>query len=314
MRPPVFILAPPRSFTSIVCASLGQHPDAYGLPETQLFVTETMAQWCQFSSQTTFPLTTGLLRAVAQLFLGKQTDETIMLARRWIWDRRYFSTGKVFGELVRRLDPLLVFEKSPSMVFRLEFLERTHRAFPQARYIHLLRHPRGFCESVVKSITSIQALAPAPDWLLNMAWFPTEPTKETWLRQKEIPLDPQGAWLSFHTNISAFLNTVSEDRKIQIRGEELLMDADRLLGEITRWLGLSQDSVALERMKHPELSPYARLGPAAAPFGNDPNFLENPTLRRGRVAQHSLEGALSWKPDEGFRDDVKRLALQFGYS
>src|SRR5438874_389166 len=31
---PVFILALPGSFSSVVCAMLGQHPEMYGLPET----------------------------------------------------------------------------------------------------------------------------------------------------------------------------------------------------------------------------------------------------------------------------------------
>ena len=41
-RPPVFILAPPRSYTTLICAMLGQHPELYGLPELHLFIAERM--------------------------------------------------------------------------------------------------------------------------------------------------------------------------------------------------------------------------------------------------------------------------------
>ncbi len=37
MAAPLFLLAPPRSYTSLINAMLGQHPQAYGLPELCLF-------------------------------------------------------------------------------------------------------------------------------------------------------------------------------------------------------------------------------------------------------------------------------------
>ena len=40
MTQPLFILAPPRSFTTVTSAMIGQHPEMYGLPETNLFVAE----------------------------------------------------------------------------------------------------------------------------------------------------------------------------------------------------------------------------------------------------------------------------------
>ena len=44
---PIFILASPRSFTSLLCTMLGQHPEVYGVPELHLFLAENMAQWLQ---------------------------------------------------------------------------------------------------------------------------------------------------------------------------------------------------------------------------------------------------------------------------
>src|SRR3974377_1251000 len=65
---PILILGPPRSFTSIVCAMLGQHPQTYGLPELQLLRAETISEWWELCSQATFPMTDGLLRAIAQVY------------------------------------------------------------------------------------------------------------------------------------------------------------------------------------------------------------------------------------------------------
>jgi hypothetical protein len=37
---PLVILAPGRSYTSVVCTMLGQHPQMYNLPELHLFACE----------------------------------------------------------------------------------------------------------------------------------------------------------------------------------------------------------------------------------------------------------------------------------
>src|SRR5579862_6331286 len=43
MKPPVLLLCPPRSFSSVVGAMLGQHPELYGFPELSLFAADTLA-------------------------------------------------------------------------------------------------------------------------------------------------------------------------------------------------------------------------------------------------------------------------------
>src|SRR6516165_9221012 len=78
---PLFILAPPRSFTSIVCAMLGQHRLMYGFPGTQLFTTETLAERWNGNSDVAPRIWHGLLRVVAQLFFGEQTAASITQAR-----------------------------------------------------------------------------------------------------------------------------------------------------------------------------------------------------------------------------------------
>ena len=48
MTPPLFILGAPRSFTSICCAMLGNHPDMFGLAETNLFGAATIGDLAPF--------------------------------------------------------------------------------------------------------------------------------------------------------------------------------------------------------------------------------------------------------------------------
>jgi hypothetical protein len=128
-------------------------------------------------------------------------------------------------------------------------------------------------------------------------------------------VDFQKAWYSLHINILTFLSGVPEDQKMLIRGEDFLADHETYLHRITEWLGLRTDMEAMKAMTHPERSPYAGFGPANARFGNDPNFLQNPTFRpRSSAREVSLEGPLSWREDgRGFSLEVKELAREFGY-
>jgi len=77
---PLFLLAPPCSFSSLFGAMFGQHSQLYGPPETHLFIVETMAEWWDTCSRTTFNMEHGLLRAVAQLYFGEETETSIKLA------------------------------------------------------------------------------------------------------------------------------------------------------------------------------------------------------------------------------------------
>ncbi len=294
----LIILAPPRSFTSAVCAMLGQHPEMYGLPEVNLFVAETMRERQAAVSHPRFAQH-GLLRVVAQLFGGEQTVQTVAQAQRWIEQRADHSWVSVLEELSERVAGRTLVDKSPRTVTRCEYMWRARRAFPRARFIHLLRHPRAQGESLWK------LGGPLAGPGLNALDYASEPPS----------VDYQKAWYLLNMNIVTFLDGVPPEQYLRLRGEEILADPDTHLRQIAQWLGIRADKEAIEAMKHPEGSPYACLGPMNAQFGNDPNFLQAPALRpgRGRVKQ-SLEGALSWRTDgRGFSPEVNELARAFGY-
>jgi hypothetical protein len=296
---PVFILAPPRSFTSVVCAMVGQHPQMYGLPELHLFVAETLGEmWGYYADQWRRHGRAGLLRAVAQLYSGEQTVQTVMLAQHWVQRRLSCDTGSVFNELVEKANGAILVDKSPVFVERVEYLDRLNRTFPNARFIHLMRHPRGVGESILNTFGD-QGLVrrDALDYSTN----PPTP-------------DPQKLWYSMQINIRMFLEGIPKERQYSIRGEDLLSHPDENLTAIVEWLGLRADKAAIEEMKHPERSPFACFGPVNARYGGDPNFLANPVLKPRKAKAQSLEDPLPWRQDgRGFSPEVKALARQFGY-
>ena len=298
MHDPVIILAAPRSFTSVVCAILGQHPEMYGLPEVNLFVAETMRERKGILAERRF-FEHGLLRVVAQLLAGEQTVKTIALARKWLEMRLNRTCVAVFQELAEKVDPRILVDKSPRTITQCEYLQRVRRAFPKARFIHLVRHPRSQGESLWKLGGPLAANG------LGALDYGTHPPT----------LDYQKAWFSLNITVVTFLNSLPKEQQMRIRGEDVLADVEAHLRNIALWLGLRTDNAAIEMMKHPERSPYACLGPVNARFGNDPKFLRASELRPGRGPNRlSLAGALSWRRDGGgFSPEVKELAWEFGY-
>lgn len=309
---PLFILAPPRSSTSIICAMLGQHPQMYGLPELNLFSAETLGEWLNLSSQATHKMDHGLLRVTSQLFFGGQSEKAVKRAAGWLRRRSHFTTGALLELIAQNVYPRILVEKSPSVVYQAEFLQRLYRMFPNAKFMHLVRHPRAQGESVMKYL---QAL-PSHDsvWVRYLAGYPSLSSREAEAMDPLSDLDPQRGWYALNMNICEFLEAVPKQQKLRVRGEDLLSDPDRILGQIASWIGIKADFRAIAEMKHPERSPYSKLGPRGARFGNDLNFLNDPFFRMRIIKTETLDGPLRWRADgSGFLPEVRDLAREFGY-
>jgi hypothetical protein len=237
---------------------------------------------------------------VAEVFFEGQSDETVARAWDWIRMRFHWSTSAVFHELAERVAPRGVVEKSPFAVQSYENLERLRTFFPGARFIHLVRHPRASCASILK-------FEPAMQLLVRLATehdFSTDPPT----------LDPQLRWYESHVRIIQFTETLPPTQWLRFRGEEFLKDPREHLRLVADWLGVRTDDAAIEEMMHPERSPFSRLGPSSAQYGSDPAFLESPEFRRFHDKFESLDEPLPWRPDGcGFLVEVRELARYFGY-
>jgi hypothetical protein len=322
---PLFILAAPRSFSSVVNAMLGQHPQMFGLPETHLFGDETMDQWQARAAQETYQMSHGLLRAVAQICFKRQTEHSVRMAAAWLRRRSCYTSGMVFEELAREVYPSVLIDKSPSMVYEIESMRRAYRFFPEARFLHLVRHPRGYCESVLTYLQKLskpeyqprerkEEIGQVPEWISHLASFPYPPAHKSSPDQLAPEMDPQGGWYVLNRHVVTFLKSIPVVQWIVVRGEDLLQDPENGLRAVAEWLGVRTDRQAVRQMMHPEQSPFARFGPRGARLGNDIRFLESPALHRQRIRPLSLDGPLRWRPEGGgFLPEVVQLARQLGY-
>lgn len=291
MREPLFILCPGGSFSSIVCAVIGQHPQAFGLSEVHLFVQRTVGGLLDVDTPVfgRKGASSGLKRAVAELVFGAQTYETIEQAGEWLQERRAKTGGQLFRELCELAGDRVVIDKSPTNP-KTERLEAIYRAFPDARYLHLARHPRPTCRSRHKANTAGGRNAVA----------------ET---------DYEAMWHERHRSICAFSTRLDPAQYMYLQGEWFLERPDVLLPQICEWLDLSTDPAAIDAMMHPERSPFASHGPENARLGNNPGFIERPEFRVGPVRAETLDGPLEWVSggETVFAESTRNLAHQLGY-
>jgi len=317
MPEPLFILCPPRSYSSLVSSIIGEHPECYGLPELALFLGDTLGQsWCAFpvvrralleghpaiEASDSGPALRhvigrdGLLRTLAQLHEGTQTVDTVSRANEWLVRHSDWPVRKVFDHIQELVGDRILVEKSPVFAREQSYIERMLSVFPKGRILHLIRHPRGTAQSFISIRSTHGRVSRAAG---------NSPAR-----------DPERVWRTTHEVIMMITEDLSLGQCMRLKGEALLSDLENYLPQICEWLGIRTDREAINAMMHPENSPYARRGPPSAPLGNDPNYLENPAIDRERLAklkEPRLDGELPWRPGETFTPETLRLARQFGY-
>jgi Sulfotransferase family len=304
---PIFVLASPRSFSSLITAMIGQHPELYGMPELNLFQCETVADFnsgMSASGGVKSPfwgvMRHGLLRAIAQIHAGEQTPESIRMAERWLKLREDWTSAEVMIDLFAAVAPRRVIEKSPAILRDRAFLDHIIEVFPHARIIHLVRHPVPQGKSALAAKGGAAVLM-----TLNSVDY-RDP--------EEAVLDPQISWHDAQMQILSFLDTLPDEQFVTIRGEDFLNDLDGHLPALCDWLGISSAPEALAAMRRPEDSPYSCVGPANARLGNDPNFLNSPALREVHFAVPALDAPLPWRTDgQILHPRVQELARALGY-
>ena len=272
---------------------IGQHPQAYGLPEVNLSLGDTLGDLWDSIPIAANQVTSGLLRLLAELHEGTQTEDAVLRARKWVLQRPHWSPARVFAHIQECVGPdRMLVEKSPHNTTKPENLKRLLRFFPRANFLHLTRHPRTQGKSVLDLMRSYG--------------------------EDRALLDPEKSWFRAHKNILQLAAVLPPAQYMQIRGETLLGDPRLYLPQICEWLDLDADTASIDAMLHPERSPFAGIGPASAPFGNDPNFLLNPMLdfdRLARIDEPPLTGGADWKEDSTeFAMGTLRMARRFGYA
>jgi hypothetical protein len=299
-RPLCLIVALPRSYTSCICAALGQHPGLHGFPELNLFVAATVGELLDEDAQAADrgeparSLTSGLLRVIAHLEnrgIAPASAEGFAQADAWLRERRDWTTVRLLDHLLQRAAPAMGIDKSPRTLLAQGALERALISAPQAHILHLVRHP----VDVAASLARTRRVA-----------LPTS---------APMSVESFGLHLWVHANrrIVEATAALPPGRAMRVRAEDVLHDPEGKLADIADWLGVGARPEDVAAMLHPERSPYANT--ALDPPGNDNDlgFLQSPALRRlTSIEEPALPRA--WRTPPWLEDEARELAVAFGYA
>lgn len=297
MTAPLFILCPGRSFSSVICAIIGQHPQCYGLPELNLFVGDTLGEAIRLYESTGRRGLIGLARTLAQLHHGEQTYETVEAANAWIAEHHALPPAAVLDHIRDHVGDRILVEKSPTNVRNTGTLTRILQAYPQAHFLQLLRHPRSRGQSQQTAMEAQKARLLANQLMGS-------------------DVNYEGIWTNTHLMIDAVGRDLPPGQMLRLHGETVLRDLRLYLPQICEWLDIRSDPEAIEAMLHPEDSPYSCIGPENAKFGANPGFLEDPRLDPDKLSTltlPTLEAPMDWQPDRDFSPVTRALARYYGY-
>ncbi len=296
--PPVFILAPARSCSTVTLALLAGHPDIFGFPEMLLFTQETVGEVLDstvFTPGAPDDLVRmrigGICRAVSEIRENSQSADALDRAYRWLRERSDWSSVRLFGHLLERVSPQVGLEKSPNTSNSTERLMRCIDGFPQARFIHLVRHPVATQRSMREH------------WAASHAGLSTE----------ESSLQCATSWYLSHHRIRKALSGLPADRALTVRAEELLGDPRNALGPLFAWLGLSSDDAVVQGALRTERWRFAGTGEAGGLYGGDSKFMHAPELRP-LPDPGPLTFPGEWQLPERICEQMSDMARSFGYS
>ena len=282
--PAIFILAPPRSGTSLLRIMLAGHPDLFAANELQLLGFHTLEERAKAYSGKFALWKEGLVRTLMDLdqCAADEAKQSIEAA-----EREARSTKHYYRLLQEKIGSRILVDKSPSYALDPAILQKAEQDFSDAIYIHLVRHPYAM-------IRSFERMHMDQAMYLNPHPFNARQLGEL-------------IWTESHDCIQQFLTSIPSHRKFQLQYEALVTDPEGTMQALCATIGLDF---------HPNLlEPYQGLDKKMV----DGIYRDSKPMGDVRLLEHqgiNPKLAESWKAveqDDFLSENTWNLAQQVGY-
>ncbi len=217
-RRAIFVLAPPRSGTTLLRVLLGGHPQLFAPPELELMPFNTLGERERICSGRDAFWLEGTLRAVMALRGVSADDAKALMAVREAADK---TVKDFYAEMQGWLGDRLLVDKSPSYILDRSILDRMEATFEVPLYIHLHRHPYGMINSFEEA-------------KLHQIFF-RYPHSFTSRALAEL------IWTHSHQNVLDFFTTVPADRQIDVGFEAITANPQQEMERLCAFMGLPFD-------------------------------------------------------------------------
>ncbi|MEO1297773.1 MAG: alpha/beta fold hydrolase, partial [Cyanobacteria bacterium J06636_16] len=278
--PAVFLLSSPRSGSTLLRVMLAGHPALFCPPELHLLPFATLAE--RQAALAGSYLDQGLQRALMAL-KGLDADDSSGLLQSWM--EQGMTVPELYGQLQALAGDRLLVDKSPTYGFSRSTLQQAEQVFENAKYIHLVRHPYAVIDSFVRN---------RMDKIFDLV--------------DENPYSlAQQAWAVSNQNIAQFLQGVDPHRHYFLRYEDLVTDAEVVMGRLCAFLGIPFDAQVLTPYAQQQQRMTDGVKAQSLPI-DDPNF-----HRRQRIDPTLAEAWKSVTLPAPLTSPSQTLAHQLGY-
>ncbi|MBT8208286.1 MAG: sulfotransferase, partial [Acidimicrobiia bacterium] len=282
--PAVFILGPPRSGTTLLRIMLAGHPDLFSASELQLLGFSTLRERATAYSGSFSAWLDGTIRAIMEI---NQCEASEAKATMQADEDADLSTKQFFGRIQELIGPRTLVDKSPSYALDPAALRKAETDFTRPRYVHLVRHPRPVIDSFEKHHME----------------------QVIYLRNHSFDSRQLGelVWTLSHRNITEFLATVPEDRRHQLRFEDLVQDPASQMEELCMALSIPFHPGVVDPYKGVDHKMVDGVHAESAPMG-DPGF-----MRRRQIDPSVAEAWTANTDSRPLGEPTLQLAASFGY-
>jgi amino acid adenylation domain-containing protein len=278
--PAVFVLAPPRSGSTLLRVILGGHPGIFSPPELGLMFFNRLAD-DRSDSQ-------AAVRALMEI-RGCDAEEGKAALQEM--REQGLSVQDFYRHLQEAVAPQLLVDKTPGYALYPEVLERMERDFENAYFIHLLRHPYGMISSAVEA--KIDLL------------HGSDTLKDLNLTRRQFS---ELMYVICHQNIEAFLADIPARRQYRLAFEDLVREPGQRVQELCDFLGLD--------IHQEMLQPYGETKKRMTDGIHAQSVMVGDVkFHNYKKIEPAIADSWKKKIKEDFMGDVTRqLAQSFGYS
>lgn len=220
--PTLFILAPPRSGTTLLRVMLGGHSKLFSPPELELLGYDDLKQRREALSGRHSFWRQGTVRALMQVRGCSREEAELEMSG---YEDAAMTTQDFYRVLQEAGDQLLV-DKAISYPIDLETLQQGEAEFEGALYLHLVRSPQGMINSFAEA--HIEQI------------FPRFAHPFTGRKLAEM------VWTISQQNILTFLENVPPQRQHRVEFERLVREPEQVMQDICRWVGIEYEEGMIE--------------------------------------------------------------------
>ena len=211
----IFVLAPPRSGTTLLRVMLAGHPELFAASELQLLCFETLKHRKRAFSGNFSLWLEGTIRSIMDIKRCDASDATAIMEE---MEASNLTTRECYRRLQDWIEPRVLVDKSPSYALDPGALRKAESDFTAPIYVHLSRHPLGMIDSFDR-------------YHIEQVLF----LKQHDYRGKRLG---ELIWNISHRNILTFFENIPSERQYSIRFEDLVASPSHVMQGFCDRVGL----------------------------------------------------------------------------